>query len=215
MFLELPERIEMSFAEIKNGILMIKKVTRFEDMMYMLTYSFKEWKCVYCGEELTLETRTLDHKFPRDTGGISITNNLHPCCSKCNGKKSNLTHKEYLKVLVTDNKEKRKSYLKNVKQYNRSIMRRIGFKLPRKWVEYEELNNIIYEDPDEILRGVRYQEISEFYKEFKKFPKPAILDKNNRLLNGFNIILFARDFKMLQVPVIKLENLELAVKKEF
>ena len=40
--------------------------------------------------------RTLDHRYPRDTGGVSITNNLFPCCHKCNTAKGNLTHKEFL-----------------------------------------------------------------------------------------------------------------------
>ena len=42
-----------------------------------------------CGNPLTSSTRSLDHLYPRDYGGISVPNNLVPCCKDCNGKKNN------------------------------------------------------------------------------------------------------------------------------
>ena len=49
----------------------------------------------------------------------------------------------------------------------------------------------------------------KLYTKYKKLPRPIIVDKNNQLLDGYSIVLFARDFKIKQIPVIKLENVEL------
>lgn len=205
MYMDIPKRFKLSFAEINEGDLYIYKLLRFEDMMYEITYSLKEKKCVYCGKRLSIRDRTLDHRYPRDTGGISITNNLFPCCSNCNSSKSNLTHDEYL-VLRKLSKKDRKKYLKHVYSYNKKIMRKIGYKLPKKWVEESDIKLINYQTPEENLRGKKYYRIVEFYNENKRLPRPIIVDKNNNLLDGFNILLFAEDSKIKSVPVIQLEN---------
>ena len=87
MIMELPKKFEFPFAKVKGGILEIYRLERFEDLMYELTYALKKKRCVYCGKKLKRTNSTLDHRYPRDTGGISITNNLFPCCSKCNSNK--------------------------------------------------------------------------------------------------------------------------------
>ncbi len=205
MYMDIPKRFKLSFAEINEGDLYIYKLLRFEDMMYEITYSLKEKKCVYCGKRLSISNRTLDHRYPRDTGGISITNNLFPCCSNCNSSKSNLTHDEYL-VLRKLSKKDRKKYLRHVYSYNKKIMRKIGYKLPKKWVEESDVKLINYKSPEENLRGKKYYRIVEFYNENKRLPRPIIVDKNNNLLDGFNILLFAEDSKIKSVPIIQLEN---------
>jgi hypothetical protein len=204
--MELPKRFKLSFAEVKNEILYIYKLMRFEDMMYELTYSLKDMKCVYCGKKLHVTTRTIDHRYPRDTGGISITNNLFPCCGSCNTEKSNLTHKEYLKLKKKDSKKERKKYLQHVCSYNKKVMKNIGYKLPKKWVEMEYVDNIKYDVPQEYLRGKKYNKILEFYNKYGKILRPVIVDKNNNLLDGFNVLLFAMDFEIEKVPKIRLEN---------
>lgn len=205
MYMDIPERFKLSFAEIQSGKLYIYELLRFEDMMYEITYSLKEKRCVYCGKRLSVHNRTLDHRYPRDTGGISITNNLFPCCSNCNSSKSNLTHDEYL-VLRKLSKRDRKKYLKHVYSYNKKIMKKIGYKLPKKWVEERDSRLINYQIPKENLRGKKYYRVVEFYNENKKLPRPIIVDENYSLLDGFNILLFANDFKINTVPIIKLEN---------
>lgn len=208
MIMELPERFKLPFAEVVNGELKIYRLERFEDMIYELTYAIRKKRCVYCGKKLTCTNSTLDHRYPRDTGGISITNNLFPCCSKCNSNKSNLTHEEYLKAKDLSKKE-RKRYTKEIFRYREKIMRKIGFKLPRKWVTFENINMIKYQRPEQDLRGKKYHRIVEFYEKYQKLPRPIIVDKNKHLLDGYNIIVFARDFKIQTIPVIKLENVEL------
>ena len=176
--------------------------------MYELTYALKKKRCVYCGKKLKCTNSTLDHRYPRDTGGISITNNLFPCCSKCNSNKGNLTHEEYLNARDLSKRDK-KEYIKKLYKYREKTMKKIGFKLPKKWVTWEDINRINYKKTYPELRGKRYCKILEFYQKYKKLPRPIIVDKNNQLLDGYNIVLFARDFKIKQIPVIKLENVEL------
>lgn len=45
------------------------------------------FKCKYCGENLTLETATVDHVIPRWKGGGGNQDNLVTSCRPCNLKK--------------------------------------------------------------------------------------------------------------------------------
>lgn len=207
MIMELPRDFKISSAEVIGEELFIYSLKRYEDLMYELTYALREGHCVYCGARLNKTNSTLDHRYPRDTGGISIVNNLFPCCSCHNSQKGNLTHQEYMEYKNLSKKD-RKEYLKKFEKRKKRIMQEIGFKLPRKWVTYEEIGNINYSQQSEELRGKRYHRILEFYNNYHKLPKPVVVDKNNMLLDGYNIILFARDFEIQRIPIIKLENVE-------
>ena len=45
-------------------------------------------KCVYCGDDLTLQSITFDHLVPRSKGGHHIWENVVAACRKCNAEKS-------------------------------------------------------------------------------------------------------------------------------
>lgn len=49
--------------------------------------------CVYCG---ATEDLTLDHKVPEMHGGDHSPDNLQTACRRCNAKKRDLTHEEYI-----------------------------------------------------------------------------------------------------------------------
>lgn len=84
-------------AYIKDGNLFCENNISFERLMYHITYVLRGKDiCYYCGCDLNEKNRTLDHMYPRDFGGVSITNNLVPCCIDCNQKKNNLTLEEFL-----------------------------------------------------------------------------------------------------------------------
>ncbi len=205
MNVQLPKKFSLlPIAEVNNGTLFIYQLTRFEDLMYELTYACKKRRCIYCGKKLNKRNSTLDHRYPRDTGGISITNNLYPCCPRCNSNKGNLTHEEYLRMRKLPRKE-RKKYIKILIKYKEKIFKKIGFKLPNKWITHEDIRNIEYKR-EQALRGKKYHRIIEFYSKYKKLPRPAIIDKNNKLLDGYNIIIFANDFGIKNIAVIKLDN---------
>lgn len=209
MIMELPRKFEIeSYAKVEDGKLYIYRLERFEDLMYELTYASKKKKCVYCGKKLKRKNSTLDHRYPRDTGGISITNNLYPCCSKCNSKKGGLTHDEYLKIMDLP-KIEMKQMNRQFMKHKEKIMKKIGYKLPKKWVIFLEVSEIKYHKPEQDLRGKKYHRILEFYEKYKKLPRPVIVDVNNKLLDGYNIILFANDSKIKTIPVIRLDNVKL------
>ena len=73
-------------AVVEGNFLYIYRPVDFNDLMYALTYEIyrDDMRCFYCGELLTEKQRTLDHRFPVDLGGPSLTNNLVPTCRKCN-----------------------------------------------------------------------------------------------------------------------------------
>lgn len=205
MNMELPKRFQNSAIRINGNVLEIHHSISFEELMYELTYALKGQQCIYCGEKLNGKNRTLDHRYPRDTGGISITNNLFPCCSECNPHKGNLTHVEYLKMKKLPELEK-KQYRKKIEKQKVKIMKEIGFILPKKWIIVINSNHVSYRDPKEVIRGKRYTKIREFYKKYGTLPRPIVVDRNNQLLDGYNILLFAKDFKIKVIPAVKLEN---------
>jgi len=45
--------------------------------------------CLYCGDELTESTRTIDHIYPKSQsyGGAHIPSNITVCCLRCNSSK--------------------------------------------------------------------------------------------------------------------------------
>lgn len=213
MIMDLPKKFCIeNYAKVENGVLYIYRLERIEDLMYELTYAMRKHRCVYCGKKLKRKNSTLDHRYPRDTGGVSIVNNLYPTCPLCNSHKSNFLHHEYLKICKLS-KTERKKEIKKFYKHREKNMRKIGYMLPNKWVDYVNLSEIICRPPGEDLRGKKYHRIVAFWNTYNNLPKPVVLDRNNVLLDGYNIIIFARDFKINIIPVIKLDNVEVVQKE--
>lgn len=206
MIMELPQKFKLPFAEVVKGQLIMEQVVRYEDLMYELSYALRKKNCAYCGKRLKKNNRTIDHRYPRSTGGISIVNNLFPCCERCNSDKDNFLKEEFLVYKELNNETEKREYRKYCEKEKQKILRRIGYVLPEKWVELIDVNDIIYQSPECNLRGKKYYRILEFYNKYKNLPRPIIVDKENKLLDGYNIILFAKDFDIQYIPVIKLEN---------
>ena len=61
-------------------------------------FSKTKGRCSYCGEKAT----EIDHIVPRAKGGTNSTYNLTPACRSCNEKKSNLSLKEFGKLMDRD-----------------------------------------------------------------------------------------------------------------
>lgn len=214
MIMDLPKKFNFdNYALVENNMLYIYRLERIEDLMYELAYSTRKRRCVYCGKKLKMTNSTMDHRYPRDTGGVSIVNNLYPTCPLCNSHKSNYLHHEYLKISTLSKQEKKKE-IKKFYRNREKILKRIGYMLPRKWVETMAIGDIKCQQPEQDLRGKRYHRIVEFWQKYHKLPRPVVVDKNNRLLDGYNVIIFARDFGITQIPVIRLENVELLEGRE-
>ena len=61
-------------------------------------FSKTKGRCSYCGEKAT----EIDHIIARSNGGTNSTYNLTPACRLCNEKKSNLSLKEFGKLMNKD-----------------------------------------------------------------------------------------------------------------
>ena len=130
MIMDLPKKFNFdNYALVENNMLYIYRLERIEDLMYELAYSTRKRRCVYCGKKLKMTNSTMDHRYPRDTGGVSIVNNLYPTCPLCNSHKSNYLHHEYLKISTLSKQEKKKE-IKKFYRNREKILKRIGYLLP-------------------------------------------------------------------------------------
>lgn len=63
----------------------------------------QNFKCFYCGKNISYDSSTRDHYIPLSLGGSDEINNIVACCSSCNSKKRNMMPKDYIKKI--DNTE--------------------------------------------------------------------------------------------------------------
>lgn len=96
---------------IKDGILYLRYGQSFEDIIYAVTYYMKgRRRCYYCKKQFTRDQITMDHMYPRDTGGPTIPQNLIPACRGCNHKKANMTYEQFLEFSTLPTKEEQRAY---------------------------------------------------------------------------------------------------------
>lgn len=210
MIMALPKHFNHPTVKLCDNTLFIKNLIRFEDLMYELSYALRKRTCCYCGKKLSVRNSTLDHRWPRYSGGVSITNNLYTCCSDCNSAKSKLTHDEFLVLQKLSPTCEKKKFLKLLEFINDISFRVVGFKLPNEWISNiatKSINVTKYNSISSMnFRGKRYERISLFYEKYNNFPIPVVVDKNNKLLDGYNTYLYAIDNSIEYIPAIQLEN---------
>ena len=213
MIIELPKRFmytgknSRNYAYVKDRKLYIVGGVSYEDLMYSLTYSLYGYEeCYYCGKKLNRKTITLDHMFPRSWGGVSITNNLKPCCQECNSSNKNrMTAIQYKKWLKIVDEKERKEYYKKAISINEERRQEGEIILPKKWMTQYEISNLRNKFDFSIIKDDKNY-IDEFFSEHFAYPKPIIVSVNDWLLSGFHIIYHACKHKVYTAPAIVLEN---------
>lgn len=70
----------------------------YQNELRSFIFNRSNGKCVYCGAKAT----EIDHIVPRANGGTNSVHNLVASCRACNEKKSNLTLKEFGKIMNKD-----------------------------------------------------------------------------------------------------------------
>ena len=70
----------------------------YQQKLRSFIFSRSNGKCVYCGAP----AQEIDHVVPRSSGGTDSTYNLVASCKACNEKKSNLSLKEFGKLVGKD-----------------------------------------------------------------------------------------------------------------
>ena len=199
-------------AYVRDGTLFVEGDVSFEDLMYSLAYAvYGKKHCFYCGRKLNRNKVTLDHKYPRSWGGVSITNNLAPCCRGCNSKKSNMNAYQFKKWLTIP-PEKRHNYYSKVVSKNARGMKK-GFALPQSWITMLPV--------DEIARDIDFSEIKRmgnnktniFFQSNGCYPRPVIISSNGWVFKGFHILYHAKTHGIKRVYCIKLDNVVRVKKK--
>lgn len=216
MIIELPNKFKMTssnntrnIAIVLNGQLKIYGYVSFKRLMYKLTYALKgKHECFYCKTYDQSRKMTLDHLYPQDLGGITVTNNMVPACQSCNIEKSNFTFGQYNNY-KTLNSKKRKEYRISTQRKVRWIKKNKGTILPADWYSYCSIDSIYYNENHEIDTFDKYEKVEANYKKYKKIITPIIVDKNRKILDGQHAYLFAVDNAIDLVPVVILENVEL------
>lgn len=219
MFLEIPKgftfysssHLQNNYAYENENALVIVGSVNFERLMYELTYALKDSRhCYYCNCTLNKNTRTMDHLYPKTFGGISIPLNMAPCCSKCNNEKSNLTEQQYKIYEELIEQEKKRKYKLECVSEMQKIKYSKGFFLPNEWISYDTFRILVEINLEMITnyKGKRYREIEAFYNKYNNLPRPIIISANNFLLDGFLILMFAKEHKIRTIPTIILDNVK-------
>lgn len=103
--------------------------------------------------------------------------------------------------------KKRKQYKSELLHRHEKYRYEKGFYLPDNWYEYT--SDRIYAEillTEEYKHGKRYNFIREFYTKYGHLPRPVVKSANNRLLDGFLVLLFAKENQIEQIPCMKLQN---------
>ncbi len=211
MKIPLPENYSYKdIAVVKDGILCIHKFY-FEDLMYDLTYALKDSsKCYFCGEPISRQRSSLDHLYPRVFGGPTIPNNLAICCSKCNNTKTNMTEEQFIYFSSILDIERQREFYRDISLQNHIFMKWYGSIISKEWISGQKTEKIIvYFIIGKGSNGKSYKKVEKNYKKYRHIIRPIIVDRNFKLLDGFNVLLFAKNNSIDTLPTIILENVEL------
>lgn len=217
MIIELPK--EISFEKkytnqelyIENGILKFTRNISFRKFMKETAIKMKGEKCYYCKKILSEDEASIDHIFPSDFGGPTITNNLVPACKKCNQEKSNMTYRQYMKYLESKNLGYDDLYLKSLTILQEKIRTQKKYQIPKKWIttvsikQIEKVNILDFEYEE----TKACKKIQKYYTTYGTFKRPIIVDRNLGILDEVIEVLYARDNNIKDIPTIILENVEL------
>ena len=217
MLVELPKKFERklneySFARIRDGVLELKGDFNFEKIMIELTYQMRgRTECYYCKRKVKATKITIDHMFPSDFGGVTITNNLAPACSTCNSNKSNMNQYEFRVWSSLKSREEKKSFYHNTvnrkKRNKRSpYLTKKGYDMPRKWIQFIKLDYVAKVSRVNPEGSDKYKKMLDFARKTQKIPRPLVLSSNLILIDGETAYAVAKAMQFLEVPVIILEN---------
>ena len=96
------EHVSFDVAQISSDDCLIgtgyQQGNLYQKELRSFIFSRSNGKCVYCGAKAT----EIDHVIPRSSGGTNSSYNLVASCRTCNKKKSNLSLKEFGKLMGKD-----------------------------------------------------------------------------------------------------------------
>ena len=150
MIIELPREFCMEgpnckkSAFVDNGILKIRWDVSFRKAMTELTYQMKgRGRCCYCKELIPEDEITIDHMYPQEFGGPTITNNMLPSCKKCNNEKGNLNTSQYKAYLKAKKLGRVEGFRKEIKKYQDYTRQFNDFNIPIEWLTEKRIYQLI------------------------------------------------------------------------
>lgn len=215
MKIELPKssfwyggRDSRSYAHVRNDILYIVGIDEisWEKVAIDITYSIYGKKiCQYCLRRM--DKVSIDHKYARNCGGVSIPNNLIPACRRCNGTKNDLNISQFKSWRAMKDKKLRTKYRANIFIRNEQIRYEKGFELHKKWtVENLNISEITIMNKISRKENKKYEKALDFIKKYGNVPNPLVISKNGVLLEGHSLYLAEVDSNLKEVPVLRLDN---------
>ena len=198
-------------AYVEDGILKIRRDASFRKAMSEIAYEMKgRYRCCYCKQPVLAEEITIDHMYPQEFGGPTISNNLLPSCKKCNNEKGNLNTSQYKAYLKAKKEGKAKVFRKNIDKYQDFLRKWMEFGIPAEWLTEKEISQlIVIFDLEESYKDKKYYKIAKYYETYHHFQKPVIIDRQGFVLDGFLAVMYAKNVGLKKVPVIQLENVEI------
>mgnify|MGYP005813624393 CR=1 FL=1 len=211
MIITLPAQdLKTNDFRIVNGILYLKQGQSFQNAMYKLTYFMKGKNyCYYCKKKFPRDKITMDHMYPRSTGGPTIPENLLPSCKSCNGKKSDMTYSQFRVYLKLHNDKERKAYLASVNALKEGLKITGMYECPNHWITPIQLSNVHTATDFATISESKFQKARIYYNTYHSFQTPIIVDRNYHLLDGFHTLFVARYKQVQFIPGIVLENVEI------
>lgn len=198
---------------IGNGILYLRYGVSFQSTMYNLTYFMKGKNyCYYCKRSIPRNEITMDHMYPRSTGGPTIPQNLIPSCKRCNAEKADMTFAQYQFYLKLGSESERKAYLSKVTSLKEGIKSTGLFEIPNEWITPVKTSEIHTSVDFANISETKFQKIKLYYETYHSFQVPMILDRNLYSLDGFYVLFVAKSSNIPYVPAIILDNVEIRIK---
>lgn len=201
------------YAYVNRGKLYVKGYINYEDLMYDLTYELNGYeRCSYCGIYLSNRNRTLDHRYPRVWGGISLPDNLLPSCRYCNQEKSEMTYEQFQKYIRLPYNKKRSEFYEKCIKENTKIIKSGRYVLPKEWITQYDITEIVSHLSFKNLEEEKSKKLENYYDKFNQYPHPIIVSVNGWLFKGKHILEHAKRHRKTIVPAVVLENV-IVIKK--
>lgn len=195
------------YAYVKNETLYIKGNVNFKDLMYKLTYALKgSDRCLYCGTILTNRKRTIDHMYPQSLGGVSITDNLLPCCKKCNLDKRDMTYKQFQEWRKIKGKTEKEIFFQKCIKENYGVIKKGRFLVKRGWITKIDVTDLLEYISLRNISDYKYKKTESYFNKFRQYPRPIIVSENGWLIEGKRNLMHAKLHRRTKVCAIVLEN---------
>lgn len=159
-------------------------------MSYNQSKWYKEIKasqpnCIYCDEQLTEDTFTVDHIELASLNGANSPDNCKPCCKFCNNLRDNMDYNEFVTLYPKDKLIKLKEYTLNNQDINGVLIMKESI---------DTINNIQLNINQLIERKKEIDRLTLAYKKLsEKIRNEIVYSKNLNASDGYKLYVKQRE----------------------